>query len=69
MKPAKVSSKAMTLDQAPDVLKLKEVGLLLRIGKNQVTSAVRSGAIPVVTIGRSKRVLKSSLVAFLGGSG
>lgn len=62
-----MTRKRLTLTSAPDVLKLKEAAEVLRIGKNQATAGVRSGAIPSVRIGNSIRVLKSSLVALLEG--
>ena len=57
----------MSLGDAPDILTVPEVALLLRIGRNQAYELVRSGRLRCVRFGiRTIRIPKPALVEFLG---
>lgn len=56
----------MSLEDELDVLSVRDVARILRIGRNQAYELVRSGAIASVRIGRSIRVPKVALERFLG---
>ena len=47
------------------VLKLKEVGYALRIGRVSALKLVHSGKLPAFRVGRDWRVLKSELEGFM----
>lgn len=47
------------------VLKLKEVGYALRIGRVSALRLVNSGKLPAFRVGRDWRVLKSDLERFM----
>jgi len=49
----------------PDVLTVKQIAELLRIGRNSAYELVRSGEIESVTIGRQIRVLKANVISFV----
>jgi excisionase family DNA binding protein len=57
----------MTLEDAPDVLTVAETAQLLRVGRNQCYELVRRGELHGRRIGRTVRIPKSSLIAFLEG--
>ena len=51
----------------PDVLTVKQVAEMLRIGRNTAYELVRSGEIKSVFIGRQIRVPKTSVIEFVNG--
>lgn len=55
------------LDDLPDVLTIDDVARVLRIGQGGAYELVRAGDLFAVRIGRSLRVPKPALVAYLGG--
>jgi excisionase family DNA binding protein len=55
------------LDELPDVLTVREVAAVLRTGKNEAYALIRDGRIYAAHIGRSLRVPKTAVVAFLNG--
>lgn len=56
------------LDEVPDVLTVEDAAEVLRIGRNAAYELVRTGDLFAVrTGGRSLRVPKAALVAYLGG--
>lgn len=57
----------MTLAEAPDVLTVAEAAQLLRIGRNQAYELINRGDLYAARIGRSIRVPKATLVAYLEG--
>jgi excisionase family DNA binding protein len=57
----------MTLDELPEVLTVKEVQTVLRCGARQAYALIRSGVIHSVRVGRTIRVSKRSLTAYLEG--
>jgi len=57
----------VTLMDAPDVLTVSELAGLLRIGRNQAYQLVTERRIYSARIGRSIRVPKSAIVAYLEG--
>jgi excisionase family DNA binding protein len=60
----------VTLDQAPDVMKVPEVAAVLRIGRNAAYELIQRGELQAVCIGRSVRVTRWALEAYLqGGDG
>jgi excisionase family DNA binding protein len=60
----------MTLDQAPDVMKVPEVAAVLRVGRNAAYELIQRGELQAVHIGRSVRVTRWALEAYLqGGDG
>lgn len=56
---------AMTLAEAPDVLTVRELAGVLRIGRNQAYALVSSGQIWSRRIGGSIRVPKAAVERFL----
>lgn len=56
----------MNWDELPAVLLVPEVARALRLGKNSVYEAIRRGDIPHWRCGRSIRVSKAALMAYLG---
>ena len=57
----------MTLEDAPDVLTVRELAMVLRIGKNQAYALVNSGAVWSRRIGPSIRIPKPAVERFLLG--
>jgi excisionase family DNA binding protein len=55
----------MTLADAPDVLTVQEAARLARVGRNAMYEAVQRGDVWSARIGRSIRIPKAALVAFL----
>jgi excisionase family DNA binding protein len=53
------------LTQLPELLKVKEVAAILRVGRNQLYEAVARGDIRAVRIGRAIRIPKTALVDLL----
>ena len=52
-------------DNYPDVVTVKEMQTMLRIGRKSVYDLVHSGAIPSVRIGASYLIIKKSIENFL----
>lgn len=48
-----------------ELLTLDQVAAVLKIGRTSVYELLNSGALPSVTIGRSRRVLRSDLDAYI----
>jgi excisionase family DNA binding protein len=59
--------KTVHLDELPDVLTADEVADVLRLGRNTVYDALRTGTIPSVRIGRRLLVPKAALRRLLEG--
>jgi excisionase family DNA binding protein len=57
----------VTLDDAPDLLTVKEAKAILRCGKNQLYAAVRDGEMPAIRVRGAIRIPKRALVAMLNG--
>ncbi len=57
------------LADAPDILTVREVGLILRIGRNQAYALVASGRVRSCRIGGSIRVPRTALELFVEGKG
>lgn len=53
------------LDNYPDVLTVSEVIEILGLGKNKIYELLNDGKLSGVRIGRSWRVTKQALLAFL----
>ena len=49
------------LAQLPEVLTVREVAAILRVGRNQLYQAVARGELPAVRIGRTIRIPKAAL--------
>jgi len=56
----------MTLADAPDVLTVDEAAAIARVGRNAMYLAVQRGDVWTARIGRSIRIPKTALAAFLG---
>jgi excisionase family DNA binding protein len=56
----------LTLSQVPDVLTVRELHLILRIGRNQAYALVNSGRLGPCRVGGSIRVPKAAVERFLG---
>lgn len=56
----------MKLDEAPEILTVREAAELLRCGRNQAYDLIRRGDLHAVKVGRSLRVPKAALLCFLG---
>ena len=54
-------------DQPPAVLKMAEVAVELRIGKNLAYELVRSGELRAVRVGQAIRVTREALEEFKAG--
>jgi excisionase family DNA binding protein len=52
----------------PEVLTVKEVAAVLRIGRSAAYAAVHAGEIPSVRLGRAIRVPRQALELLLGAS-
>jgi excisionase family DNA binding protein len=63
--PGAAHDPAGTLDQLPDVLKVREAAAVLRIGRNQLYEAVARGELRAVRIGRTIRIPKQALLDLL----
>jgi excisionase family DNA binding protein len=57
----------VTLAEAPEVLTVRELCQILRIGKNQAYALVHGGQVWSCRIGRSIRIPKAALGRFLQG--
>ncbi len=64
-----VKGRGVALADAPDVLTVREVGRILRIGRNQAYALIASGRVRSCRIGGSIRVPRSALEQFVGGGG
>ncbi len=53
------------LTQLPELLKVKEVAAILRIGRNQLYEAVARGDVRAIRIGRTIRIPKTALLDLL----
>jgi excisionase family DNA binding protein len=53
------------VSQLPELLKVKEVAAILRVGRNQLYEAVARGDIHAVRIGRTIRIPKTVLLDLL----
>jgi excisionase family DNA binding protein len=49
----------------PDVLTVKEVAAILRVGRNQLYTAVARGELAAIRIGRTIRIPKSAVLDLL----
>lgn len=49
------------LDQLPQVLTVREVAAMLRVGRNQLYEAVARGELPAIRIGRTIRIPATAL--------
>lgn len=58
----------MSAGSDPEVLTVKELGKLLRVGRNQAYALVRSGAITSCRVGGSIRIPRPALESFLRGA-
>jgi excisionase family DNA binding protein len=58
----------MTLDDAPDVLTVPEAAQLMRLSASALYKSIRSGHFPGTKVRGRVVVLKSVLIAFLGGA-
>ncbi|CAN5462085.1 hypothetical protein BH20ACT21_BH20ACT21_00020 [soil metagenome] len=54
-----------SLDDLPAVLTVEEVARLLRVGRTACYSAIRSGELPSIRLGRAIRVPKHALADML----
>lgn len=59
---------ALTLDDAPDPLKVEELARVLRCGRRQAYDLVNSGAVYGARIGTAIRIPKSAVRRFLEGA-
>jgi excisionase family DNA binding protein len=57
----------LTLSEVPDVLTVRELCLILRIGRNQAYALVNSGRLGPCRVGGSIRVPKAAVERFLLG--
>jgi excisionase family DNA binding protein len=57
----------VTLTDAPDVLTVGEAAVVARVGRNAMYAAVKRGDVYGATIGRSIRIPKQALMAWLLG--
>ena len=55
----------MNLDQAPDVMKVPEVAVVLRCSDKMVYQLISSGQLEAISLGSGYRVAKHALRAFL----
>lgn len=55
------------LDELPDLLTVAEVTSVLRVSRNTVYDAIRSGQVPVVRFGRRVLIPKRGLVELMAG--
>lgn len=53
------------VSQLPELLKVKEVAAILRVGRNQLYEAVARGDIRAIRIGRTIRIPKTALLDLL----
>jgi excisionase family DNA binding protein len=53
------------LAQLPEVLTVREVAAILRVGRNQLYAAVARGDLPAVRIGRTIRIPRNALTDLL----
>jgi excisionase family DNA binding protein len=56
------------LDRLPELLKVREVAAILRVGRNQLYEAVARGEVRAVRIGRTIRIPKTALLDLLTAS-
>lgn len=56
------------IEQLPLVLRVDDLMLVLKIGRNAAYDLVRSGKIKALRIGNSYRIPRSELLRFLGES-
>ena len=63
--PTQASTKAITYNDYPDVLTVREVQSYLRLGRNATYDALQSGAIRSVRIGQKFLIPKAALREFL----
>ncbi len=56
------------LDNLPAILTVEEVAEALRIGRSAAYELVRSGGLPAVRIGRTIRVSRQALLAWIDGA-
>lgn len=55
------------LDDVADVLTIDDVAAVLRVGRNAAYQLVQTGELFAMRVGRSLRVPKPALVAYMGG--
>jgi excisionase family DNA binding protein len=53
------------LARLPEVLTVREVAAILRVGRNQLYHAVACGEVPAIRIGRTIRIPTTTLLAML----
>lgn len=58
----------MLRDELPPVLTVDETASMLRISRGSAYEGVRTGAIPAIRVGRTWRVPRHALLAFLGNT-
>lgn len=52
-------------DNSPDMLTVRQVADLLRIGRNTAYELVRAGLVPSVKIGRQIRISKQAVIDYI----
>lgn len=52
-------------DASPDMLTVRQVADLLRIGRNTAYELVRAGLVPSVKIGRQIRISKQAVIDYI----
>lgn len=52
-------------DNSPDMLTVRQVANLLRIGRNTAYELVRAGLVPSVKIGRQIRISKQAVIDYI----
>ena len=57
----------LSIETAPPVLTVTELGQVLRVGRNTAYKYVRSGAVRYVQVGRQIRIPRSAVIEFLEG--
>ena len=55
----------MDYNNIPDVMTVKEVSAILKVGKNAVYKAIRCGRLRSIKIGKALRVTRPALIDFL----
>lgn len=53
------------LEQYPDVLTVRQVMEILRLGRDNTYALIRCGKIPSVRVGRQFRISKKAVIQFL----
>lgn len=61
------ATKAPRLDDLPDLITVPEFAAAFRIGRGKAYLLVRSGTVPSITLGRSRRIPKQALQRMIEG--